>query len=107
MEIGDPDPATVDLRIVDVYADGRWLTCADNIVYDPQFVGSVCDDLERIISEHQPERDNVPFPDQTDGKSRIGQQHLIEHLSQVVDASHQSLVTTQSIDILLRLSLPT
>jgi hypothetical protein len=65
MEICDPDPTTPDLRIVDVYADGRWLTCADNVVYAPQFAGSVCDDLERVISEHLPQRDNIPFPDHT------------------------------------------
>ena len=61
IELGKPDEASPDLRTVDVYAAGRWLTCADNVAFLPQFIGSLNDDLNWLITPPTQKRDKLPF----------------------------------------------
>lgn len=65
IELGNSDDVSPDLRTVDVYADGRWLTCDDNVVYLPQFIGSLNDDLDWAITPEGDKRDTPPFPDRS------------------------------------------
>lgn len=52
-----------DLRVVNVFAAGIHLTCDDNTVYLPQFLGSLTSDLDRLISPYDDKRDSFPYPD--------------------------------------------
>lgn len=62
-EIGDNYESHSDLRTVDVYSDGRWLTCDDNVVYIPQFLNALTCDLDRLVFPPDPKRDTPPKPD--------------------------------------------
>ena len=61
IEIGSAEEESVDLRTVDVFAAGRWLTCDDNVVFLPQFIGSLNDDLNWLVSPATQKRDKLPF----------------------------------------------
>ncbi len=59
-EIGDNFESHSDLRTVNVYADGRWLTCDDNVVYVPHFLDALTCDLDRLVFPPDPKRDTPP-----------------------------------------------
>ena len=61
LELGAADETSADLRIVDVYAGGRWLTCDDNVVFLSQFIGSLNDDLNWLVTPATQKRDKLPF----------------------------------------------
>ena len=61
-EISSLDPHA-DIRVVDVFAAGIHLTCDDNTVYVPQFLGSLTLDLDRLIAPRDDRRDTLPYPD--------------------------------------------
>ena len=62
-ELGNFHEESTDLRTVDVYVNGRWLTCDDNVVYLPQFINSLNSDLDWVISPVGDKRDRPPFSD--------------------------------------------
>ena len=51
-EVGDADGT--DLRRVDLWAVGQWLTCDDNTVYVPQFRHYVGLTRDRVVAEAVP-----------------------------------------------------
>lgn len=58
-EVGEFYSANGQLRRVDLWAAGRWLTCDDHCVYVPQFLGSVANTIRWLRSG----RDlSMPFP---------------------------------------------
>ncbi len=61
-EIGENHESHSDLRKVDVYAEGRRLTCDDNVVYVPQFLNALTCDLDRLVFPPDPKRDLPPNP---------------------------------------------
>ena len=65
IELGDVIDSSPDLRTVDVYAAGRWLTCDDNVVYLPHFLGSLNADLDWAVNPVGDKRDRPPFPDRS------------------------------------------
>ena len=48
IEIGDYVKDSDELRIVDVWAAKRWLTCDDNVAYLSQFVHSIREELNTL-----------------------------------------------------------
>lgn len=48
-----------DVRVVDVWAGGKWLTCHDNAAYVPTLVGQLRATAERVRRREVPRR---PFP---------------------------------------------
>ncbi len=62
-EIGDNYESHSDYRTVDVYCDGRWLTCDDNVIFVPQFLRALTSDLDRIVFPPDAKWDTPPKPD--------------------------------------------
>ena len=61
IEIGGYQSPSSELRVVDVYADGQFLTCDDNTVYLPAFIGALQSDIQRMSADHTPCHDAMPF----------------------------------------------
>lgn len=59
----DPDEPSGRLRVVDIYAANRWLTCDDNVAFVPQFNISVHREMSRLLSPDADERYRRPFPE--------------------------------------------
>jgi len=65
IEVGDYIDGSDNLRTVDIWAGNHYLTCDDNDVYVPQFVGSILYDLELLRAVPGQRYTQRPFPKKT------------------------------------------
>jgi hypothetical protein len=112
-EVGDPDGP--DLRRVDLWVAGQWLTCDDNTVYVPQFRLSVAGTLDGLNdSEHHalswgPTTDNAQSYLYRDGDNTAitaqfwREDHLRAHPEHAGVVFTAEIPTDELIDILERL----
>ena len=56
-------PQDPSIRLVDVWAGGRWLTCDDNHVYVPHFAGMLSNEVSSLPKNLQGERLARPWPE--------------------------------------------
>ena len=79
IEIGYLSKGTRDLCHVDVFASNQSLHPVDKTVYIPSFVASMDSDLNRLLSDFDPLKEQFPFPKLTPTENFLELHKEAEH----------------------------